>query len=339
MNNYEYKGMVPKDPNELDRATMSHEELARFQGEHGEVYRGMVENPDRLDRATMSHEELTRFQGENGEVYRGMVENPDKLDRATMSHEELVHFQGEHGEIYRGMVENPNKLDQATMTHEELVRFQGENGEIYRGMVPEDPKKYRMRMTGTENVDISKIANELMSFNMRLNSNPEFLDSKVAVLLQETPTISKVMERRMKKTTDILYEYGDFNKEQIYTDLSIISSLYNCGYDFSDFEIDLSIYLGEDPRMADIESLLEYYKDGLLRKKDRGNIAEIPNPLSPNEKINAEDFVETLQNLITQKLNAKSASEYEDLKNKLDSMSSLNTKIMGYEIPEEGIQR
>ena len=81
----QYKGLAPEDPNKLDVGLYTHDEFISLQGNNGERYRGMAEtNPNELGPGTMSHEEFIAYQGKNGEIYRGMVpEDPDKYRKET----------------------------------------------------------------------------------------------------------------------------------------------------------------------------------------------------------------------------------------------------------------
>jgi len=258
-----YKGLVPRDPGELDRGTMSTEELKALQGEHGEIYRGMAPR------------------------------DPGELDRGTMSTEELKAWQGEHGEIYRGMApRDPGELDRGTMSREEFINWQGKHGEIYRGMVPEDPDKYRLESTGTTN---PAIANLVTEFSQLDPADAESVKKIVEQLLQEPSCISKFMERRIRKTADFLYDYGDYNLGKISADMAILTELMVQGYDFTTFKVDLSTQLGEKENIADFNKFIEYYKMGIERAKANGKNTMVQNQLQPGQQVYAEQVLQVLQ--------------------------------------------
>ena len=81
----QYRGLAPEDPNKLDVGLYTHDEFVALQGKNGERYRGMAEtNPNELGPGTMSHDEFIAYQGKNGEIYRGMApEDPDKYRKET----------------------------------------------------------------------------------------------------------------------------------------------------------------------------------------------------------------------------------------------------------------
>ena len=165
-----------------------------------------------------------------------------------------------------------------------------------------DHDEYRYQTTGTTTDELAKVARELSAFNLYLDPNQGFVVEGVARLMEEPTSIPILMESRMKNTSNFLYSVGDFNREQIYTDLTIISQLMLNGYDFSNFEIDLSIKLGEEPNIVGIEGLLEYYQQGLVSSKHKGKNTKIPNPLNPGELIDAEIAITIIrQNLLEQK--------------------------------------
>ena len=253
-----------------------------------EAYRRMAEaaipEPEKLSAAQLAY--IERMPKTTEEAYRRMAEaaipEPEKLTAEERAYIERM----------------PKNLGESLtkMAESSLQTYSEDN--YYKGMVPEDPDKYRYQTTGTTNVDSAKIVDELSKFDISLTASPDTLLPKLQQIIQEPEAISKLMENRMKNTSDFLYSWGDYNKEHIYTDLSIISQLVENNFDFSSFKVDLSTMLVENPDIVNLDGLLEYYEMGLISKKAEGKNTQIPNPKNPNETITAEQLIDTIKEQI-----------------------------------------
>ena len=110
------------NPNQLSNTEQQNDsynqwqELEKIRYEHGDMG---IKAPEPDLKNAMSREELISWQGENGEINRGMQENYGADLRGAMSHEELVSWQGENGEINRAGY-YPTEAEMTAMRKEQM---------------------------------------------------------------------------------------------------------------------------------------------------------------------------------------------------------------------------
>ena len=155
----------------------------------------------------------------------------------------------------------------------------------------EDPDKYRMETTGTSNSEIANVVTEATKFDY----NPKGINQIIDKIIESPSAVQKMLELRMRRTSDFMEGVGDYKKEAVATDVNFVLNLAGKGFDFKDFKVDLNTSLGGEPKIVDFSGMIDWYNQGLLGLKAKGKDTYIEATPSPDIPVSKMDATEALQ--------------------------------------------
>lgn len=161
---------------------------------------------------------------------------------------------------------------------------------------PVDPDEYKLETTGARSEEVAKLVKDLVLSVMNEPIHVQNRADVAKLLLTEPDSISKLFERRMRKTSNFLYSSGEYQTEYVFTDLLLMIALQEQGYAFDNFKVDVNFLLGNEPNVVDFDGLLTYYAEGLKNAYSKGKDIRIPNPFNLEQKVSAEHLVEAIRN-------------------------------------------